>query len=564
MKRRPSKMVPSAITARRMRGTDSLVGTAIAGVCAMATAAACGGTADSGSLGPLADARATTVAEGGSMDPPDATMTTAPGSDSGAKAEGDASDAGPTRDATADAGADGATLPLLPRVETCHALWPQTHAGLAPALVAVDPAGNAYFEVPFGGVESQTFDPPGPVDFGVPSKGYLNGFAVGKVDRQCHLVWVREFGGGTLADASTPGQAASSAGIAVDANGEVTLVGVFAGPFDLGTGTIASTRLVPVPGCGCPDIIATSAVFYLHLDTDGNVVVARTYDPTAGGDAGSPSFALLPLHLGIDGDGNATAMFLGTAGANFGSGVITGGDPTDWTHNEYLFRFDASGNMTLARMASPVALETVAPAPSGAVWTLGGVLDADGGRGLTNDAGNLFGLMQLDADGGVVSLTQSPDLAFLAASAHGEVASSADHAGSFALSLFDTTGAPVGQHATPLQSTFADVPSEYLQQLVLDGQERPVIGFSYDPLYVSPPAGGASLVSPGGAGYAAFDEHGVLIGAGAWGDVNTDVLALSVAATTDDVVLAGRAHTDGGVALYIARLPRDAGTVSDP
>ncbi len=195
-------------------------------------------------------------------------------SDDGSSSDGDS--LGEEQENVTDAGnIDEWTLSTYE--ETCHIAWPQS-AGYTIASAdwggfTVDVAGNSYVAIGFSS------DNP-PLDLGVPSLGYATGVAIAKVDPQCNLLWVYEYGTPSTAAMPVP----SGLNLAVDATSSVTVTGTFSSPMNFGSGLIETQQ---------------STGFVLRLDPDGNVVLQNDYP-------GSTVWI-----LGVQADGTSTLMFDG-------------------------------------------------------------------------------------------------------------------------------------------------------------------------------------------------------------------------------------------------------------
>lgn len=202
----------------------------------------------------------------------------------------DASDAGDASDgfdASVDDAADAADAPEeidFPPVshnEVCHVAWPQPAGfqglGNISMPLLVDSAGNVYVQIPYSSAP--------PIDLGVPLPGDPQGIAIAKVDPQCHLLWVREFGAPPTADGGYPSIGGGLA--AVDDSSNVTLAGTFDGPIDLGGGPLDGYQVG----------------YVLRLDASGNVVFTRTYP----GD--------FPGMVGVQPEGGPTSLLFFDYGA---------------------------------------------------------------------------------------------------------------------------------------------------------------------------------------------------------------------------------------------------------
>jgi hypothetical protein len=140
---------------------------------------------------------------------------------------------------------------------------------------------------------------------------------VAKYDASGNLLWVKNYGGYDRDDAR---------GVAVDALGNIYVIGVFRGTATFGTTTLNAA------GGNIDD------VFVMKLDANGNVLWAKQIG-SSGDDTGRG--------IAADASGNVyvTGGFIGTA--TFGPGVTlqpTGPNPTQF-RDSYLAKFDTNGNL---------------------------------------------------------------------------------------------------------------------------------------------------------------------------------------------------------------------------
>jgi hypothetical protein len=206
--------------------------------------------------------------------------------------------------------------------EICHIEWPQPETypgGPGTFDLAVDPQGDAYIAISYEGTLS--------VDLGVANPGYPVGIAIAKIDPQCHLVWMREFG------APEDGGATSMNGtIAVDATSSITFTGWFLGTVDLGAGATPSAGELPEG-------------FVMRLDTDGNVVFRNLYT------------LIEPRVLSVDSAGTATIL-------------STAVNPISATVQYAFVQIDASGNQVASQMytSSDGNAPSILAAYGGTLW----------------------------------------------------------------------------------------------------------------------------------------------------------------------------------------------------
>ncbi len=259
---------------------------------------------------------------------------------------------------TADA-PDAIDYPPVTHNEVCHVTWPQPSgysSGGDSFSLAVDPSGNTYAAITY----SSSLPQYPPLDLGVASPGDPIGIAIAKVDPQCHLVWMREFGeppGGAGAELS-PGS------IVADPTSSVTMTGVSIGPVDLGAGLVNGYELG----------------FVLHLDADGSVVYSHAY----------PSD--FPTMIGVQADGSAALLFFdyGAFECSLNSSFCDGGVPAEAGSGFYSFvQLDPTGS-EVARNSFPgfPGVQGLGPGtftdpsldPAGMIWAIDN--DADAGPSL--------------------------------------------------------------------------------------------------------------------------------------------------------------------------------------
>jgi hypothetical protein len=285
------------------------------------------------------------------VDAPDASDTT------DAFAADDALDASDA-DEAADA-PEAIDWPPVTHNEVCHVIWPQpagySGGGNTSLPLVVDASGNTYALI------SYASNPPSPpLDLGVPSPGDPVGIAIVKVDPQCHLVWMREFGGppGSTEDGGFP---SINGSIAVDATSSVTLAGEFNGPVDLGAGPLDGYQVG----------------YVLRLDASGNVVFSHTYP------------ANFPSLIGVQPDGSAAFLFFdyaafGSAYACWVGNDCDGGVPEAGTDYYSFVELDATG-AEVARDSFPgfpgtafggSTFADVSLDPAGMLWAIDNYADA--------------------------------------------------------------------------------------------------------------------------------------------------------------------------------------------
>ncbi len=245
-------------------------------------------------------------------------------------------DAGTFTDATiVDAAPDVATAgdgSIVVDNAICHVEWPQPETypgGPGTFELAVAPQGDAYVAISYAGSLS--------VDLGVANPGYPVGIAIAKIDPQCNLVWMREFGAPQDAGATS-----MNGNIAVDATSSITFAGWFVGTVDLGAGATPSVGELPEG-------------FVMRLDTDGNVVFRNLYT------------LIEPSVLSVDSAGTATIL----------SAAL---DPISVTVKYAFVQIDASGNQVASQTYA--SSDGIAPA----------ILASYGGTLWASHAGSLAAL----------------------------------------------------------------------------------------------------------------------------------------------------------------------------
>jgi hypothetical protein len=193
--------------------------------------------------------------------------------------------------------------------------------------------------------------------------------AIAKVDRQCHVVWVKRFGGHNdqFADA-----------LAIDPTGGFVIAGQIFGSVDFGTGPIAGQT-------ASGDDVA-GATYVAKFDDDGNVIWSESFGADQDGSASG---------LAVDAEGTIFMNGTFTSSLDLGGGMMKtthlgheGGyvaafDPTGatlWTQGYGLENGEHAGEI----LSAPLALD-----PSGGVVIGGGYAGAgfDAGGVTLPDAG---------------------------------------------------------------------------------------------------------------------------------------------------------------------------------
>ncbi|HTB73201.1 MAG TPA: hypothetical protein VK762_08145 [Polyangiaceae bacterium] len=429
------------------------------------------------------------------------------------------SDGGSAADAPVDAGDAGAPLDvsdLATDNEVCHIEWPQVYAFYASENdmhVAVDFAGNAFIAIGYGNNTNANDSAP-PIDLGVPSPKYPEGIVIAKIDPDCHLLWMREFGMRHVA-----GSEVGTSGLGVDANGNVTVAGLFVSFIDLYDGTADAGPVIASDG---GDAGTWYGSILMRLDTNGNLVFAKAFN---GG-------LLIVNTLAVTPNGVATISAVGISGADFGGGPVTGTSP-DTTSNRYIAQFDATGSVSAveALPQDTPSYQQLLADPSGGLWAYGYV---------ESDAGNTPSMMRLDSTGGLVwtrLLASDPgtgDMGF-AVNATSEVAFHIASPTDETVSFYAPDGTATSSHVTSVDYLGGSA----AEDVALDPAGNVLVGGTF---YGTPvPVGNGSFVqtpSPAGAGYQRFESAGVLRSMTTWGGSNA-VLGSMALAPDGNVVLLG-------------------------
>ena len=245
--------------------------------------------------------------------------------------------------------------------------------------VAVDASGNVYTVGSFAGTAD--FDP-GPGTFNLTSAGGEDPF-VSKLDSAGNFVWARRLGGASIDQGS---------GVAVDANGNVYIVGTFAGTadFDPGPGTFNLTSA------------GNTEIFVSKLDGAGNFVWARRLGGTSN-DQGNG--------VAVDAKGNVFTVGLFAGTADFDPGTATFNLTSAGNTETFISKLDGAGNFAWAVRLGGTSTDQgngVAVDATGNVYTVGsfaGTADFDPGPGtfnLTSAGGEDPFVSKLDAAGNFV------------------------------------------------------------------------------------------------------------------------------------------------------------------
>jgi hypothetical protein len=256
--------------------------------------------------------------------------------------------------------------------EICHVEWPQPETypgGSGTFELAVDPQGDAYIAISYAGTLS--------VDLGVANPGYPVGIAIAKIDPQCNLVWMREFGAPQDA-----GALSINGTIAVDATSSITFTGWFLGTVDLGAGA--------TPSAG-----GLAEGFVMRLDTDGNVVFRNLYTLIApqvvsvdsAGTATILSTTINPIlveyaFVQIDASGNEVASQMYTSSDGNAPAILAGYGDTLWaSYAGSLAALTTSGSTLWSVPFPDSGVELFAAGPQGLVGVGGEIVQAFGDGG---------------------------------------------------------------------------------------------------------------------------------------------------------------------------------------
>jgi hypothetical protein len=395
--------------------------------------------------------------------------------------------------------------------EVCHVVWPQprglimqpTPSGLQ---LATDPAGNAYFALTYegfastvsgaddSGVQDGSGAPgaPATLDLGVSSPGYPQGVAVAKVDAQCNLLWMREVG---VTDAAT--SVVQSVGIGVDANSNVTVLGLVSGSADLGAETADAAPIVTDAGGSAFDL----ATFLLRIDAAGNFLFSKVFRSTDG-------FALAVAPNGV-----STIVAQG-AGADFGNGPIDAG--SSWGFAQ----FDTTGTLTLAKaLASGLSIDQLLADPNGGFLASGSV---------NSDAGVTPSMMRLSAAGDVLWSRSLTSGQLIGVNATAEVAAGAPSSGNLSEDVV-TAYSPDGI-LTSSRVTWVSYVGDLADQVVLDTMGDTIVGGDFRGTPTTLANGSQTLTdAPAGAGFQRFDSSGALRSFTTWGGADERFGAVGVA-----------------------------------
>ena len=246
--------------------------------------------------------------------------------------------------------------------------------------IAIDASGNVYTTGYFFGTAD--FDP-GVGTFTLASVGSNDAF-ISKLDASGNFVWAKSIGSSTSSEGTS---------IAVDANDNVYITGVFNGiaDFDPGVGTSTITS------------IGASDIFVIKLDANGNFVWAKQI----GGTSSDNSRALA---LDVNNNVYITGWFSNTV--DFDPGVGTNSLTSSGLTDIFVWKLDASGNYVWAKQMGGTSTgdqgNAIKVDPSGNVYTTGSystTADFNPGAGtytLTSQGATDAFISKLDASGNFV------------------------------------------------------------------------------------------------------------------------------------------------------------------
>jgi len=325
---------------------------------------------------------------------------------------------------------------------------------------------------------------------------------------------MRDFGTNSTVD----GSLAVSSGIAVDANSNVTVLGVFMGSVDLGAGP---TSDLPIFNDGGPGRGAYNG-FLLRLDAAGNMVFSKVFPSS------------LPSSLAVSPSGVSTVLADGGSGTDFGNGPVPGTNPS--TVNHYFVQFDGSGAV-LREEALLGSYTSLTSDPGGGLWALGYV---------DTDAGLVQSLIRLTSIGDFVwSRLLGPDGGSFAVNGTGEVVFSSS--GPYASPLYETV-TNYSSDGTPTSSQIATVDysaESIAEQVLLDGNGNTFVGGNFEgTLTVYEDGSFSQTNTPSGAGFQRFDSSGILRSVTVWSGENSVFGAIG-AAPNGNVMVAGRTVQGG-------------------
>ncbi len=227
--------------------------------------------------------------------------------------------------------------------------------------VALDAGGNVYTVGHFE--ETADFDP-GPGTFDLTSVGYSDAF-VSKLDSAGNFVWAKQLGGGS-ADHAT--------GVALDAEGNVYIVGHFAGTADFDPGP-DTFNMTAAGVTGFPE------VFVSKLDSAGNFVWAVQLGGTDS-DFGSS--------VAVDAGSNVYTVGVFDGTADFDPGPVTYNLTSAGSSDMFVSKLNSAGAFVWAGQLGGTEYDSassVAVDVGSNVYTVGGfpaTADFDPGTGIYN------------------------------------------------------------------------------------------------------------------------------------------------------------------------------------
>jgi hypothetical protein len=395
--------------------------------------------------------------------------------------------------------------------EVCRLVWPQLNYYFetqTPKHVAVDGVGNVFVAIDYATYYEEAGAPP--IDLGVPLPSYATGFVIAKIDPDCHLLWVHDFGVN-----QTPNSSFETIALGVDENSNATVVANYNGVLDVRDEGDAGSVLATNPG-----VFAADESFMLRVDGSGKVVFARLF--RANGD----SF-LLARSLVVAPDGVATLLAVGSDGADFGGGVVP--DAGQTIGNSYFVRFGAAGNVLRVEVLPyGNGYEQLLTDPDGGLWAYG-QLDSDAG-GVTG------GMFRVDATGNTVwSRPLDPFETSYGVNSTGEVTFVPSDVGTGTLAFYSADGTLTSSHTLPPDPLTLD----RVDQILLDPVGNVFAGGSYTAADITHADGSFTYVPlvDAGAGYRRFDSTGAQRAMNTWGGLYASFGSMALAPNGDVIVL---------------------------
>lgn len=408
--------------------------------------------------------------------------------------------------------------------------------------MVVDTTGNVYLALSYGaisysGTPLQSAPPPALGVSDLP--GYPLGVAIVKVDAACNLLWARELG---TPDVTTG--FIQSVGLAVDSASNVTVLGSFRGPVDLGDGTVmGETDAAPVQ----------SNAFLLRLDATGALVFRDVFESSAGfvNPFGTPALAVSP-------SGISTILVVAIGNGVFGPPAPADAGGADAASDEYDAGSSVGGGMPfLVQLDTMGRVLQTLPPPSSAQGVLAGAdgtLWAEGSATWDGGAGPV--VIHLSASAAPIWSEPSIFSTLLAVGGPGVVAFDNGYQATEELWAYSSAGTLL----------WSRPPSVYPidtanQSMAIDSSGNIIVGGLFQGTTQTSADGSTTTTPPpAGIGYETFDSTGVLRSVSVFDDQDADVgserfLALGVD-PTGHVIVAGANQGPGGwntTTLFVAK-----------